>query len=214
MCVCLKPLILWLYMLLVPRQAFLLSLFLSFLFCFSRNTTDTRLFYCVFGGRSMSNWLLTILEPLSWSDFRDWRLRPPATEERPTEGVWSHRGDGRASGAWERPRWRKTSKNTPMMSAHVWFSTLLIKTTPPLPSIRLRVLPKLLVDDITTRLSCGQLHALFIRRLLSSGGSFLLLLLLTGSQLSATIKVKIITKEIKNEKKNCQHFDAEPEVYS
>lgn len=52
-------------------------------------------------------------------------------------------------------------------------------------SLHLQVLPKLLVDDITMRLSCGRLHALLIRSLLLSSGSFLLV---SGTQPSATIK--------------------------
>lgn len=53
-------------------------------------------------------------------------------------------------------------------------------------SPHLQVLAKPLVDDITTRLSCGQPHALLMGRLLLSDGSFLLLR--ADAQPSAPIK--------------------------
>lgn len=52
-------------------------------------------------------------------------------------------------------------------------------------SLHLQVLPTPLADDITMLLLCGRLHALLIRSLLSSRGSFLLL---SHIQPSATIK--------------------------
>lgn len=72
-------------------------------------------------------------------------------------------------------------------------------------SLHLQVLAKPLVDDITTRLSCGQPHALLMRRLLSSHGSFLLLR--ADAQPSATIKGFHTTLM---KKKNCQKSDTEP----
>lgn len=53
-------------------------------------------------------------------------------------------------------------------------------------SLHLQVLPTPLADDITMLLLCGRLHALLISSLLSSRGSFLLLL--SHVQPSATIK--------------------------
>lgn len=75
-------------------------------------------------------------------------------------------------------------------------------------SLHLQVFLKPLVDDITTRLSCGQPHALLMRRLLSDG-SFLLLR--ADAQPFATIKSLRTT--LMQKKKTCQKSDTEPKVY-